>query len=134
MKNTVIEESNIDRARKEREEKKKWKKPQPPAPFLNHLNVIATTQYFDEYLDAANTTKSDSVKYVDTQLGLLTTYTNDSIETLDSDRSLASSSRSSSTITTSEEEKNTIEFVVCNLLRLRFIMQKKIDAFDTKTT
>lgn len=116
VKNVIVQESNIDRARKEREEKKRWKKPEPPTPFLNHLNVIVTTQYFDEFLESSNTTKNNSGNFVDTQLGLLTTSTSN--RAVDTDRSdHSSSSLSSDQMFTNDEEKSTIEFVVCNLLR-----------------
>lgn len=110
VKNSLLEETNVDRTRKERDEKKKWKKPQPPVPFLNHLNVIATTQYFDEYLETSNSIKNSSVKYIDTQLGSMDSKPIG--EAHDSDRN-----QNSNTISANEEEKNAVEYIVCNLLR-----------------
>ncbi len=59
----------MDRVRRIRDEKKIWKKPLPPTPFLIHLNVLARTQYADEYLLAKNAIKNESEKYVDVLLG-----------------------------------------------------------------
>lgn len=113
VKNELVEANNVDRARKIREEKKKWKKPQPPDPFLNHLNVIATTQYFDEFLGTSKTVKSASPKFVDAKLGLVSTPSSN--RAFDDNQSTESDS--SAILLTNEEEKTAIEFVVCDVLR-----------------
>jgi len=69
MKNNSIEESNVDKVRRQREEKKIWKKPLPPSPFLMHLNVIGRTQYIEEYMESKNTVKNECAKFFDASLG-----------------------------------------------------------------
>lgn len=106
VKKKILEETNLDRSRKEREMKKKWNKPDEPKAFLHHLNVIVTTQNFDEYLENFNLTKNKSNKFVDFEYGLISTK---SKSYHDSDPK--------SLYFESEEEKICTEFIVYNLLR-----------------
>lgn len=107
MKNASIEESNVDKSRRQREEKKIWKKPSPPQPFLLHLNVITRTQYIEEYLNSKNTVKTECEKFFDASLGNL----------LDVSPEVPQEDEKEKTIPATKDEKQTIDFVMSNLMR-----------------
>ena len=107
VKNNLIEESNLERVRKERADKKLWKKPIPPNPFLLNLNVIARTLVFDEYLEFSNSIKNNSTKYVDPILGFGLKQNKLTLKEIDDGVK----------IVCNEEENNIIEFVFSDILR-----------------
>lgn len=105
-KNNSIEESNVDKVRRARDEKRIWKKPLPPKPFLLHLNVIGRTLYIEEYLIAKNAVKNNCDKYFDASLSNLSDSLNESIN------------ESEIVIESHQEEKNTVDFVLSDIIRL----------------
>lgn len=102
-----MEETNLDRVRRLREEKKQWKKPLPPTPFLLHLNILARTQYIDEFLEINNKIKNNSEKFVDPLLGF----------GADSNLVEESPNFDGDTILCNDEENSAIEFIFSDLLR-----------------
>ena len=107
MKNNSLEESNVDRVRRLRDEKRVWKKPLPPTPFLLHLNIIARTQYIDEYLSSKNTIKTECEKFLDISLGNIVEPASEIVD-----------EEKSQKILSTKEENETLEFIMSDLLRL----------------
>lgn len=107
MKNMSIEESHVDKVRRERAEKKVWKKPLPPTPYLMHLNIIARTQYIEEFLSSKNTVKNECVKFFDASLGNL----------LDGVPAGAEAAEEIKTIRTTKEEKESLDFIMSDLIK-----------------
>lgn len=109
IKNYVLGETNLDRVRRRRDEKKVWKKPTPPTPYLLHLNVLARTQFADEFLVAKNSVKNESDKFVDTLLGELAIQSPENIQ----EQILDSNNR----LVCTDQEKDLCSFVMSDLLR-----------------
>jgi hypothetical protein len=107
MKNNSLEESNVDKVRRQREEKKVWKKPLPPSPFLMHLNVIARTQYIEEYMESKNTIKNECAKFLDTSLG----------NAPGENTAARSNEETSESILSTKDEKQALDFVMSDLIR-----------------
>lgn len=109
IKNNLLVETNLTKIRKSREEKKLWKKPLPPNPFLLHLNVIARTNYMDQYLELSNTVKNNSEKYVDPLLGFAAIKSGKNV--------VEEEIKLEGKIVCSEEESETMEIMLSGLLR-----------------
>ena len=105
----MLEESNLERVRRRREEKKQWIKPLPPSPFLLHLNIIARSQHADEFLEISKKVKNNSEKFIDPLLGYgahKSLVENNSVEMDDSEKLLCT-----------EQESEAVAFVFSDLLR-----------------
>ena len=111
----MLVESNLSRIRRARDEKATWKKPVPPSPCVLHLNVIARTQYFDDYLECTSTVKSQCGKYVEPLLGQMRPV----IVGLASDSSALDTAvtESSQRLTCNKHEAELVENVLCDLIR-----------------
>ena len=112
MRSNQLEESNLDKVRRRREEKKQWTKPLPPSPFLLHLNVIARTQHADEFLEVSKKVKNNSEKFIDSLLGAQKEVGAGST-TLASSIDLHADNR----ILCNEQESQAIDFIFADLLR-----------------
>lgn len=108
IKYNILEESNLERVRRQRAEKKLWKKPIPPSPFLLNLNVLARTQVYDEFLEMSNSIKNDSNKFVDPVLGI--------VSKLDNLSTNQDNNQDFKTVC-SEEENILLEFIFSDILR-----------------
>jgi hypothetical protein len=117
----MLSESNIDRIRRTRDQKRTWKKPLPPNPFLLHLNVLARTQYFDEYLEMTNVCKNNSLKFVDSLLGNSSLVKNLSENSSRVDarlfNSLSNIDSSNLKLVCTEKESDTLDFILSDLIR-----------------
>ena len=107
MRSNILEESNVDKVRRRREEKKQWIKPLPPSPFLLHLNVIARSQHADEFLEVSKKVKNNSEKFIDPLLGFAAQKTIAEPTHTETDEK----------IVCSEQESEVVSFVFSNLLR-----------------
>jgi cilia- and flagella-associated protein 65 len=112
LKNNLLEETNLDRVRRKRQEKKLWKKPEPPIPFLLHLDVIARTQHFDDYLQSKNIIKNECSKFIDPLLGQL-----QSLNQIKLNKQEGEEEEGKSIIFCNEDEKETVLFIISNILR-----------------
>lgn len=66
----TLNETAIGKARRLRKEKNIWEKPQPPTPYLLHLNVLARTQLSSDYhQNKKQEPKNESDKFIDSLLG-----------------------------------------------------------------
>lgn len=111
-----MNESSISKVRRIRNEKKLWKKPAPPTPFLLHLNVIARTQYFNDYIQSTNT-NDDPTKFIDGLLGgVAEMASNKSSEPTSLSASLATYQDIKRSVVT-DDEIETLIFVFSDLLR-----------------
>jgi hypothetical protein len=121
VKNSLLSESNVERIRRTRDEKRTWKKPLPPNPFLLHLNILARTQYFDEYLEMTNTCKNNSLKFVDPLLGNPPSVSNALENSSKTDAKLLNSlskiDTSNLKLVCTEKESDTLDFVLSDLIR-----------------
>lgn len=108
IKYNNLEESNLERVRRQRAEKKLWKKPLPPSPFLLNLNVLARTQVYDEFLEMSNTVKNNSNKFVDPVLGLISRQ-----DSLSINQDYCQDFKTSC----NEEENSMLEFIFSDILR-----------------
>ena len=113
MRSNQLEESNLDKVRRRREEKKQWTKPLPPSPFLLHLNVIARTQHADEFLEVSKKVKNNSEKFIDSLLGAQKEVGGAGSATLASSIDLHADNR----ILCNEQESQAIDFIFADLLR-----------------
>jgi hypothetical protein len=115
MRSNQLEESNLDKVRRRREEKKQWTKPLPPSPFLLHLNVIARTQHADEFLEVSKKVKNNSEKFIDSLLGAQKEVGGGGggSATLSSSIDLHADNR----ILCNEQESQAIDFIFADLLR-----------------
>ena len=105
MKNAGIEESHVDRVRRQRAERKVWRKPLAPTPYLMHLNIIARTQYIEEYLSSKDTVKNECAKFFDASLGQLDVVSS-SVDVSDEKRKVRAS----------REEKESLDFIMADLI------------------
>lgn len=96
--------------RRIREEKKFWKKPEPPTPYLLHLNVLARTQNADEYLASKNTVKNESDKFVDVILGQ---FNPNNMKTVENNNE----SESNNKFNCNDEEQEICSYVMSDLIR-----------------
>lgn len=80
------------------------KKPQPPSPFLLHLNVLAYTQYADDYYQSKPKI-IESEKFID---GLLS----DTAEITE-----PKAVNASEKVECNEEELDTLKFIFTDLIR-----------------
>jgi hypothetical protein len=117
VKNSLLSESNVDRIRRTRDEKRTWKKPLPPNPFLLHLNILARTQYFDEYLEMTNSCKNNSLKFVDPLLGNPPSCENSSKTNPKLLNSLSNIDSSNLKLICTEKESDTMDFILSDLIR-----------------
>ena len=110
-KNNALDETHVDRVRRLREEKKLWNKPTPPSAFLLHLNILARTQFIDEFLSTQNSVKNECIKFVDPLLGN------------SSEKSEYNEEESSKTngISINDEERDALDFVLSDLFRFEFV-------------
>jgi hypothetical protein len=108
----------VDKTRRTRDEKRTWKKPLPPNPFLLHLNILARTQYFDEFLESSNTFKNSSQKFVDPLLGKPSNHALTDNDQAQLQYSLTKLTEfKSSKLVCTDKESDMIDFVLSDLIR-----------------